>query len=191
MSPELLKKSSRFFLHSFYYYILSHSHLGSKTLHSPKMCIGNASKPCISVHFVRTLFIFASSHWESVKQNRYWLSVWFHPYPQTAAVHIHDSCYLPYFRMPPLIPLIMTSFPFVSKACFPKILIDYVLHIIFVENVTVQCDLLLLNYYLSCSMFSLSPSAPAGSRPRPDVEPYVWFRSDFYAHDCLHTFSCT
>lgn len=65
-----------------------------------RTCVGNASKPCIAVHFVMTLFIFASSHWESVKQNQHWLPVWFHPFPQTAAVHIHDSCYLFYNATP-------------------------------------------------------------------------------------------
>lgn len=97
------------------------------------------------------------------------------------------------FKMTPLIPLIKTSksCPFVSKACFPKILIDDILHIIFLENLTVQCNLPLLNYYLSFSMFNLSPSAPAGSVPKPDVEPYTQFRWGFYVHGCLHTLSCT
>lgn len=98
-----------------------------------------------------------------------------------------------YSTMPPLIPLIMTSkgCPFVSKACFPEILIDYILHIIFVANVKAQCHLPLLNYYLSFSMFNLSPSAPAGSLSKPAVVPYTQFRSDYYVHGCLPAFSCT
>lgn len=97
------------------------------------------------------------------------------------------------FTVPPLIPLTKTSrsCPFVSKACFPKILIDDILHIIFVENVTVQCHLPLLNHYLSFSMFNLSPSALAKSLPKPDVELYTQFKSDFFVYGYLRTFSCT
>lgn len=56
---------------------------------------------------------------------------------------------------------------------------------------TVRCHLPLLNSYLSFFVFNLSPSAPAGSLPKPDVEPYTQFRSDFYVHGCPHNFSCT
>lgn len=156
-----------------------------------KTCIGNASKPCISVHFVETLFIFASSHWESIKQNQYCYQSGFIPFHRLllSTFTTPVTC----FTMPPLIPLINTtrSCPLVSNAYFPKILIDGILHTIFVENITVQCHLPQLNYYLSFSVFNLSPSAPAGSLPKPDVDPYTQFKPDFYVHGCLCTFSCT
>lgn len=84
MNPELLED----FFTLFFIIIFCPIPIWALRRHSlQKACISNASKPCISVHFVTTLFTFASSHWESIKQNQYCLPVWFHPFPDFCCPH--------------------------------------------------------------------------------------------------------